>query len=185
MVEFRCRLAGDDRRGSLLHISVRAATGAVLLFYLAEGLRTATEWCDRRVAATRRDPWRLARILLLCLIGLDLFEHGQYIFDARNADRAQAVDWIADAREVDEVLGWMKQSLAREGAVATTNPGLVYLATGRKTLAIDDFSNNWRRWKANGVRYAVALRPAYLPDSSYGFRLLYQTSRQKLWVIEL
>jgi hypothetical protein len=156
-----------------------------LLFYLAEGLRTATLWCDRRVAATRRDPWRIARILLLCLVGLDLFEHAQYIFAARNADRAQSLDWIADAREVDEVLGWMKQSLTHEGAVATTNPGLVYLTTGRKTLAIDDYPNNWRRWKAHGVRYAVALRPAELPDSSYGFRLLYQTSRRKLWVIEL
>jgi hypothetical protein len=79
----------------------------------------------------------------------------------------------------------MKRDLAPGGAVATTNPGLVYLATGRKTLAIDNYENNWRRWKASGVRYAVALRPAQLPDSSIGYNLLYQSTRRKLWVIEI
>ena len=79
----------------------------------------------------------------------------------------------------------MKQNLQQEGAVATTNPGLVYLATGRKTLSIDHYQDNWRRWKAGGVRYAVALRPVPLPDTTTLFRLLYESSRRKLWVIEL
>ena len=115
----------------------------------------------------------------------DVYDHAQYIFDAHNADRTQGINWIADSREIDAVLQWMKQHLEQEGAVATTNPAMVYLATGRKTLAIDNYPNNWQRWKAGGVRYVVALRPVSLPDSSYGYRLLYQSSRQKLWVIEM
>jgi hypothetical protein len=156
-----------------------------LFFYLVEGLRAATVWIERRVTGTSRDPWRLARVAILCIVGLDLYDHAHYIFDARHADRREQVDWIADSGEIDAMLDWMKQNLAQDGAVATTNPALVYLATGRKTLAIDDYPNNWDRWKAGGVRYLVAARPVNLPDSSYGYRLLYQSSRRKLWVIEI
>ena len=156
-----------------------------LFFYLVEGIRTSTRWFERWMTGTRRDPWRLARIVILCIVGLDVYDHAQYIFDAHHADRAQRVDWIADAREVDAVLDWMKQNLEQEGAVATTNPALVYLETGRKTLAIDDHPNNWRKWKARGVRYVVSLRPGPLPESSYGYRLLYQSPRRRLWVIEM
>lgn len=35
------------------------------------------------------------------------------------------------------------------------------------------------------AHYVVALRPVNLPDSSYGYRLLYQSSRRKLWMIEM
>ena len=156
-----------------------------MFFYLVEGVRTATVWCERVANTTRRDPWRVARVVLLCLIGFDVLDHAQYVFDARNADRVGAVDWIGDSREVDALLDWMKQNLVQDGAVATTNPPLVFLATGRKTLAIDGYQDNWRRWKADGVRYAVALRPASLPESPAVYRVLYQSSRRKLWVIEL
>ena len=156
-----------------------------LFFYLAEGLRTAARWGERLVKGTRRDPWRAARVILLCVIGLDVADHVQYILDASRPNRAAAVDWLADGEEIDTVLDWMNRTLPPEGAVATTNPGLVFLVTGRKTLAIDDYANNWRRWKADGVRYAVALRSASLPDPAFGYTVLYQTSRRKLWVIEL
>jgi hypothetical protein len=38
---------------------------------------------------------------------------------------------------------------------------------------------------AGGLRYVVALRPMALPESPAVFRLLYQSSRRKLWVIEI
>ena len=106
-------------------------------------------------------------------------------YDAHTADRLEALDWVGDAREIDVLLAWMQENLPASGAVATTNPALVYLATGRKTLAIDDYQDNWRRWKARGVRYAVALRQVPLPEAPAPFRLLYQSSRRKLSVIEL
>jgi hypothetical protein len=156
-----------------------------LFFYLIEGVRTATVWGARALRATPRDPWRVARVVILCLIGFDLFDHAQYILHARNADRAQAVDWIGDSREIDEVLAWMKEHLPPGESVVTTNPALVYLVSGRKTLALDGDQDKWRRWKAGGLRYVVALRPLALPEPPAVFRLLYQSSRRKLWVIEL
>ncbi len=156
-----------------------------LFFYLIEGVRRVSLWCGRAMGAVPRDPWRVARIVMLCLIGFDLLDHGQYIFAARGAEGAQAVDWIGDSKEIDEVLGWMKGRLPEGVPVVTTNPALVYLATGHKTLALDGYQDNWRRWKASGARYVVALRPLALPESPAVFTLLYQSSRRKLWVIEI
>jgi hypothetical protein len=155
-----------------------------LIFYLIEGLRTVLRW-SHRATGTSGEDWPLARIALFTLIGLNLYDHVQYIVDARNATPAQTVDWIADAREVDAVLNWMKQELVPSGAVASTNPALVYLATGRKAVAIDDYEHNVPRWKASGIRYAVALRAVALPDPRFGYKVLYQSPRRTMWVIEI
>ena len=45
----------------------------------------------------------------------------------------QALDWAADAAEVDTVTTWMQQNLTESGHVATSNPALVYLRTGQRT----------------------------------------------------
>ncbi|MCU1382446.1 MAG: hypothetical protein JWL71_1143 [Acidobacteria bacterium] len=157
-----------------------------LFFYLAAGLQApATSRPARGLNGRGHDPWRVARIVLLCIIGLDVADHAQYIRHATSVAGVVPVDWIADAREIDAVLEWMKRTLPPDGSVATTNPALVYLATGRKTVAIDDYDGNWRRWKAGGVRYAVALRSASLPNPSYGYTVIYQSGRRKLWVIEI
>jgi hypothetical protein len=156
-----------------------------LYFYLLEGVRGIAAWCAHAIGTVRLDPSRVVRVVILCLIGFQLLDHAQYIYDAHTADKSEALDWVGDAREIDALFAWMKQNLPAEGAVATTNPALVYLATGRKTLAIDQYQDNWRRWKAGGVRYAVALRPVPLPEMPAVFKVLYQSSRRKLWVIEM
>lgn len=94
------------------------------------------------------------------------------------------VGWISDAREADEVLGWMRRSLPAGTAVATTNPPLVFLKTGLQTVAIDDPGANWGRWQRLGVRYLAALRPSDLPDPALGYSLLHRSSRG-LWVLEM
>jgi hypothetical protein len=140
-----------------------------LFFYLLTGLRTITT----ALPATR--------ILVLCVIGLNIADHTQYILGSRLAP----LDWRADAQEVDALLEWMRQNLTGDGYVATTNPPLVYLRTGRRTVAIDEPGANWQRWKSMGVRYLVTLRPAELPASYGPYKQLYRSKRQGLWIIEI
>jgi len=143
--------------------------------YVVQGLRT-----------TASDRWRLARMLILLVIGFDAYDHVRYVLDLRGRASGDAVEWVADGREVDEVLAWMKDNLVDEGAVAASNPALVYLRTGRKGVAMDDWRAKWTAWKAHGIRYLVALSPLDLPDASAApYRLLYRTARHKLWVIEI
>jgi len=131
---------------------------------------------------------RVARMAVLAVLAFSVLDHAQYILLARGPNRADAIDWAADSREVDEVLAWMNEHLDRNSAVASTNPALVYLLTNRKGVALDDplVDANLRRWKARGVRYLVSLNPVEAPHSSrHEFKLLYQTSRRKLWIVEI
>jgi len=147
-----------------------------LFFYVLQAVRTASA-----------DRWRLARVLILCLIGFDLSDHARYSFDLHDAARADAVEWVADAREVDGVLDWMRDNLDQDGYVATSNPALVFLETGRKTVAIGDCEEKREMWKAHGIRYVVSLRPLDLPDqASCGpYRVLHRSAKRHLWVIEI
>jgi hypothetical protein len=144
--------------------------------YFVAGLRMPTS-----------DPWRLARLAILCAIGLNLCDHGRYALDLHSASRVETLDWVEDSREVDELLGWMRKNLVMDGAVATSNPALVYLQTGRKTVAIDDCAGQISVWRAHGVRYLVSLRPADLPTAPTcgPYRVLYTSARRHLWVLEI
>jgi hypothetical protein len=136
-----------------------------LLLFLWRGLRSG----------------RVARIAVLVLLGFNVLDHGGYIHQKLTA----TPDWLADAGEVEEVLNWMSSHLAEPGAVASNNPGLVYLRTGRKAVANADPSANQSRWQALGVRYVVALLPGEPPDHSFQPRMLFQSGRGRLWVVEI
>ena len=72
-----------------------------------------------------------------------------------------------------------------EGVVATTNPGLVYLRTGHKTLSFDRPLEDWSVWRSRGVRYVACFVSVELPVPSHGgYKLLYR-SPAGFWVIEI
>jgi hypothetical protein len=118
------------------------------------------------------------RIGVACVLALHLLDHGMYLLQVQNAV------WLEDAREADQLIEWMQRELKEPGSVASTNPALIYLRTGRHSVAIDDPRGRWKAWRALGVRYVVALRGQELPDSSLPYRVLFKTSRSGLWVIE-
>jgi hypothetical protein len=121
---------------------------------------------------------RVVRITLACLVTLHLLDHGMYRMHVQNAV------WLEDAREVDQVIEWMQRELKEPGSVASTTPALVFLRTGRRSLAIDDARGRWPAWRALGVRYVVSLRSQELPAPSLPYRVLFKTPRSGLWVVE-
>jgi hypothetical protein len=141
-----------------------------LFFYFVAGLRVCT-------------PATLPRLALLCLIGLNVLDHVRYTLDSHDVERAQRVSWLVQARETDEVLDWIARNLD-DGVIATTNPGLVYLRTGHKTIAFDRPHDDWSAWRARGVRYVVSLLDVQLPASRGAFKVLYR-SPEGFWVIEI
>jgi hypothetical protein len=140
-----------------------------LFFYLLAGLRTMTPALP------------VARVALLCVIGLNAADHAQYILESRTT----LLDWAADSQETDALLDWMRGHVTGDGYVAATNPALVYLRTGRRTVPIDDAAANWRRWKSTGVRYLVCLIPGKDPPLFGPTRELYRSKRHGLWVREI
>jgi hypothetical protein len=121
----------------------------------------------------------IARIGLSCVLGLHLLDHAGYV-----ESRARgASNWLADAAEVEEVLSWLNGT-AREGAVAATNPPLVYLRTGRKTIYLIEADKNWDTWLNLGIRHLAALQPAEIPLRARP-RPDFQTGRHRLWGVEM
>jgi hypothetical protein len=140
----------------------------LLYGYLVDGVQALT------------NAWaRVLRISLTCLIGLHLADHALYRIQIDNAV------WLADARETAEVTDWMQRELTGPGAVASTNPALIFLRTGRRGVAIDDARGRWAAWKTQGIRYVVDLNGSELPDQSLGYRVLFGTARSRFWVIEI
>jgi hypothetical protein len=124
---------------------------------------------------------KAARIGLLCIVGLGLFDHAGYILFPRPPD----VDWVAQAREVDAAIDWIGTNLDGREGLAASNPPLIFLRTGRKSIAFDHFSGDWATWKARGIRYIACLVPLELPSGRSGaYRVLYR-SPNRLWVIAI
>jgi hypothetical protein len=154
-----------------------------LLLYFVSGIEILARWVGKSSQTSAPGVSSAARIALLCVIGFQAQDHAQYVWTKMRS--ATPPDWIGEAREAREVTGWMNTHLDGEGAVASTNPGLVYLLTGRKTVATDEFRRAWPRWRAGGIRYLVALRPLALPPKGLGYRVLYRSSPRGFWIIEL
>lgn len=121
-----------------------------------------------------------ARILVATIIGFHLIDHGLFL----RAKATSTPNWIAEAREVEDVLDWMSTGLADAGPVVSSNPGLVYLRTGRKGVALAFPERNWERWEQSGVRYVAALRPWGVPAVARGRKVLLKTERG-LWIVKM
>jgi hypothetical protein len=124
----------------------------------------------------------VARIAFLTLIGLQVVDHAGYL----RQKLTSTTGWIADFRETRETNAWIARNVPPDQAIAATNPGLIYLDSGRRTVAIDGMRRNWERWKASGIRYVSSnMEPDELPAKSLGWRLGFRSERRGLWVIEI
>lgn len=128
-------------------------------------------------AGTGPPAFRIAAGCLLFFLGL---EHAQYIWLKQQG----LVPWIEDGQEVRLVTDYVDAHLPANATVVSTNPGLVYLLTGRKGVVYVDPVRNWQRWQATGLRYAVALQEVPVPSPSAGYRTRFESPRLKFWVME-
>jgi len=150
-----------------------------LLFYFFRGIETIAAWVRRTPDWRFGAPFRVAAASLLALIAI---EHVQYIRSARSGPQPV---WLRDYEEVRNVTDWINANVHDRSPIASSNPGLVYLATGRKTVALSNPRTHLEEWQQLGVRYAVALHQAEKPPQSLRFRPLYESAQLKLWVMEL
>lgn len=148
-----------------------------LVFYFFCGV-------DALAALARRTPvWQFGapfRVAAMCVLLLFALEHGQYL----QAVREGRATWLWSYQDVKQVTDWMNANVP-DGAVATSNPGLVWLSTGRKTVAYSNPRTHWKQWQASGIRYAATLHAHPPPPGSVPHRVLHVSSRLKLWVAEL
>ncbi len=150
-----------------------------VVFYFLCGLEVIS------AAIARSREWGFGgafRIAAACILVFFCAEHTQYI---RSMKSGTPPTWLQEHAEVKTVTDWLAANLTAPGSVASNNPGLVYLATGRKGVSMGNARENWQLWQRSGIRYGVALHPADKPDDSLPCQTLYQTTDGKRWVLEL
>jgi hypothetical protein len=147
-----------------------------LIFYFLRGIEAIAG------RGTRAEFGAAFRIAAACILVLIAIEHVQYILLARYGPTPA---WLRDYAEVKAETDWMRENLKRDGAVATSNPGLVYLTTGRRTLALTNRREHWRVLQEAGVPYGATLHMTDLPAADPDFTIVYQSPRLKLWVVEI
>lgn len=139
-----------------------------LLIYLVDGMRAVTP-------ATSRVP----AFVMAGVVGLSLFDHGEYL--ARASVRQP--DWSIYAEDTDAVLAWLQQHPA-DGVIATSNPALVHLRTGRPTIQLEGHVDR-AVLKARGVRYVVWVHLARMRAPAGQGSVRYVSPRAGFWVLEL
>ena len=150
-----------------------------ILFYFFAGIETIAAWVRRAPADAFGSPFRIAAASVLALM---VIEHVQYIQLARNGPPPA---WLRDYEEAKHVTDWINSNVHDLNPIASSNPGLIYLTTGRKTVALSNPRTHLDEWQQIGVGYAVALHVAEVPPRSLNFQPLYASPRLKLWVMKV
>jgi hypothetical protein len=150
-----------------------------ILFFFFSGIEAIAALVRRGGLAEFGAPFRIAAACMLTLI---LIEHAQYIRAARFGPPPL---WLRDYEAVKSVTDWINTHLGDRSPIASSNPGLIYLATGRKSVALSNPRTHLEEWQQLGVRYAVALHMAEKAPAWLGFRLLHESEPLNLWVMEV
>jgi len=153
-----------------------------LLCYFVFGIQALAGATSRVWPRIALAPAPAARMFLFVIIGLNVLDHSQYIAQAYGDPRGGS--WKAHADDIDTVLNWVREKGTKDGAIAADNPALVYLRTGRRTIAIAGTISKWTRWQRMGVRYVVSLSDGELlvdPRATLRYRL----GDENVWAFEL
>ncbi|MGE0130193.1 MAG: hypothetical protein AB7U82_19075 [Blastocatellales bacterium] len=136
-----------------------------LLFYLIESLREIHGFAKRRThVKLHPEPWRALAVFAGCLLALYLFDHVGYLRARGDQSPAEYLPWRVIYDENRAALDWIREKAPEDAVVASENPAMVYLYTGRKSVAIDDPGGNWENWKRLNVRYLARLSVYTMAD---------------------
>jgi hypothetical protein len=142
-----------------------------LLYYLVESVRGIHEIARQKLGIKLRpEPWRAMAALAGCLLALSVFDHAAYLRARRDLSPAEYLPWRAIYDENRAVIDWLGERAPKDAVIASENPAITYLYTGRKSVAIDDPAGNWENWKRLNVRYMARLSvfPASDPGMDEG-----------------
>jgi hypothetical protein len=156
-----------------------------IFIYFVTGLEAICRAPARFGAGVALVPATAVRMFMFVLIGLNVLDHTQYIATAYGDPNGG--EWKKHAVNVDKVITWVQQNGKPDGAIAADNPALVYLRTGRRTIAIDTHrgsGDRWKRWERMGVRYIVSLSDGALLEDRRA-TLRFKLEDENVWAFEL
>ena len=128
-----------------------------LIFYFLMGCRVIYGLPQRlRRVSPSRAPWIAVGVVVACLAAAGIYDNLQYLAK-RYGGSSAGPQWLNIFGEAEAMCRWMDKELPQNSVIATQNPPLVYLYTGRKTIGHDDPAGNWENWKRLGADYLARL----------------------------
>lgn len=139
-----------------------------LLFYLLEALRAIREKAQEKLELKTPTPsWNALLALVGCLLALYLVDHAGYWRARNDPTPAEYLPWRVLFEENKSALDWLRERTPPDAAIASENPALVYLYTGRKSLAGEQPEERWEDWKRLNVRYLAHLSVYEVPAPNF------------------
>ena len=138
-----------------------------LLFYLLETLRALYKLVQEKLEIKSLPS---SEKILLGVVGfvlaLYLVDHAGYWYARNDPSRAEYLPWRVLFDENKAALDWLREKTPPDAVVVTENPALVYLYTGRKSMAGEQAAGKWEDWKRLNVRYMAHLSIYPIPPPS-------------------
>ncbi|MGH9835056.1 MAG: hypothetical protein ACREBD_08755 [Blastocatellia bacterium] len=150
-----------------------------LLFYLLDALRRVWELIRPKVQLQPAPSWQTVMTFASLLLALYLFDHVSYLRQRSDLSRAEHLPWQAIFDEHRAALDWIRERTPEDAVIASDNSAMVYIYTGRKSVAIDDPAGNWENWKRLNVRYMARLSIYPAPDPGLDEGRFYIAYRSK------
>ncbi len=132
----------------------------LFLYYLVRGMTSALQVLQRALPALRAvDAWSAARISLLCMLALFVYDNAAYVH-ARHAgpNSPQYPDWVRHFDSARQAAAWVGEHTAESEIVTGDNLPQLYLFSQRRTELC-----KFEECVNKGIRYYVNTRDVTVP----------------------
>jgi hypothetical protein len=149
--------------------------GTFVLFYFLYGLHVAQRFVQERLMPEKLPGrWQLAQAALIIILGINLYHNlARYIIgDDRSVT---GIGWTRRFKEVESVIKRLDMTAKKTDVIVATNPALLNLYTGHKTVSWDAPKLRWKTWKDLKARYMVwmTLYPGPIDPAERNYKTIY------------
>jgi len=149
----------------------------LLIFYVLEGVAAIHRLHQKMRQHELRTSPAVLGVVIAVILAANLYGNTVYISKRLRSSPSEQPGWLNAFDENERLLLWARDHLPRDEVIATSNPALVYLYTGNKTVAFHNPAENWDRWKQLNVRYLLRTATFVLPPADpdeRGMTVLYR-----------
>jgi hypothetical protein len=138
----------------------------LLVYYFLIGVRLIYYLHLRLRQEPRQPSWKGLTAVALLLALINIYGNVSYLSRKFSSVASERPEFLRVFDDNMKALDFMKRGLAYEGVIATDNPAIINLFTGRHTLALDEPAKNWETWKRLNVRYMARISALPISEPS-------------------
>ena len=160
-----------------------------IIFYFLVGCSLIYD-LHLRLRAEPLSPGYPGLAALACILAaVSLTGNFLYIRNKRSSIPGAQPAWIQVFNENKQVLAWLSERASEGSVVASNNPAMAYLYSGKQTVSNSRPSAAWDRWNQLGVRYLAYLSAYRIKGADYAesryITVLESTGGLNLRVVDL